>query len=545
MYDTFYCEAIKPVQWWMLLFLMAMIGCKNPPAPNTKPVQKDSVTAPAEKMAIELNGKFSDQTALKFDSLELVAFFSKFSLLLPYKKEVELFYQKRNFSFAWYDSSGLIEQAGNFYSRASNLPAEGIAAKTPYIENLDSLLVNRDASEKKQQAETEVLLSALYFYFANKVWGGLDNNTTTKMEWYVPRKKISYEQWLDSLLKSPAGFSDAGEPVYRQYGLLKASLEKYRGLEKKEHWKKIDSEKKSYRLHDSAQLLQWVKEKLSLLGDLQIADTTMVFDNMLEDAVKNFQHRYGVKEDGIIGPSMIQELNTPLNNKIEKILVNMERSRWLPMAVRGEYAAVNIPEFKLHMYNSDSLVWSMDVVVGRALNKTVIFSGQLKYVVFSPYWNVPAGIYKKEVLPGMQRDKNYLAKHHMERSGNGVRQIPGPWNSLGQVKFLFPNSYSIYFHDTPAKSLFGESKRDFSHGCIRLAEPKKLATYLLRNDAAWTNDKITAAMKAGKEKYVTLANELPVFITYFTAWVDRKGQLNLRDDIYNRDKRLAQMIIGN
>jgi murein L,D-transpeptidase YcbB/YkuD len=536
---------IEVGKWLLLIFSMAVPACKNPPSPHTRQGYQDTVNKPDKALAIDLNGNFSDQAVLKFDSLSLTGFFPKYPLLLPFKNDMERFYRNRHFSFAWYDGNGLIEQAGNFYSRARNLPAEGIATTIPYLENLDSLMESRDAIEIKQQTETEILLSGLYFYFAHKVWDGMDKNVTNKIEWYLPRKKIPYEKWLDSLLRSPEGFSHAGEPVYRQYNLLRSFLKKYREMEKAVHWEKIVSDKKSYCLYDSSVIIGKVKTKLWLTGDLPVHDSSSLFNTVLQEAVKNFQHRYGIKEDGIIGQSMIYELNTPLQDKIEKILVNMERSRWLPMAVKGEYFAVNIPEFKLHVYNNDSLRWSMDVVVGKSVSKTVVFSGHLKYIVFSPYWNVPASIYKNEVLPGIRKNKNYLVLHHMERSGNGVRQIPGPWNSLGQVKFLFPNSYSIYFHDTPAKTLFKESKRDFSHGCIRLAEPKKLAVYLLRGNPAWNEEKITEAMKRGKEKYVTLNKELPVFITYFTAWVDRRGQLNLRDDIYNRDKRLTEMLMSS
>ncbi len=532
----------------VLFFLLSFLAeCKNPPSPDNKSAAKDTV-APhkeAEEMAEAMHGQFSDQAVLKFDSLEIKDFFSKYPLLSSYKNDVSSFYSKRSYSFAWYDNNGMIEQAGNFYSRLSNFSAEGVDAKVPYLQELDSLMASTDATEKKQEIETEVLLSGLYFYFANKVWKGLDNSATDKIGWYLPRKKIAYAQLLDSLLKTSDAFNHSREPIYRQYGLLKSYLKKYREIENTANWEQIKADKKSYRLNDSSIVIKKVKAKLSLTGDLTIADSTVVFDSALEGAVKNFQHRYGLTEDGIIGQSMIKDLNAPLQDKIEKILVNMERSRWLPMAVSGEYFAVNIPEFRLHAFNGDSSLWDMNVVVGKAASKTTIFSGKLKYVVFSPYWNVPASIYKHEVLPGMQRNKNYLAQHHMERTSDGVRQVPGPWNSLGKVKFLFPNSYSIYFHDTPSKSLFGESRRDFSHGCIRLAEPKKMATYLLRNDAAWDDNKITAAMNANKEKYVTLSKEIPVFITYLTAWVDRSGQLNLRNDIYNRDKRLMEMMMSS
>jgi murein L,D-transpeptidase YcbB/YkuD len=186
----------------------------------------------------------------------------------------------------------------------------------------------------------------------------------------------------------------------------------------------------------------------------------------------------------------------------------------------------------------------MKVVVGAVAHNTVIFNGNMKYIVFSPYWNVPPSILRKEIIPGIKRNKNYLANHNMEWNGGAVRQKPGPRNSLGLVKFLFPNSYNIYLHDTPSKSLFNESKRAFSHGCIRLSEPKRLAEYLLRNDPAWSEASITKAMNSGKEKYVTLKQTIPVFIGYFTAWVDHDGKLNFRDDIYGHDKEMAEHLFA-
>ncbi|MDQ4140911.1 MAG: L,D-transpeptidase family protein, partial [Bacteroidota bacterium] len=182
--------------------------------------------------------------------------------------------------------------------------------------------------------------------------------------------------------------------------------------------------------------------------------------------------------------------------------------------------------------------------------KTVIFSGDIKYVVFSPYWYVPASIVRKEIVPGMRRNPNYLNRHNMQVIGrrNGlpvIRQKPGPRNSLGQVKFLFPNSYSIYLHDTPSKSLFKENSRAFSHGCIRVSEPARLAAYLLRDYPEWTKEKIQAAMQAGKEQTVTLEKQVPVYIVYFTVFIDAQGNINFRKDIYHRDERLAEMILTN
>jgi murein L,D-transpeptidase YcbB/YkuD len=189
----------------------------------------------------------------------------------------------------------------------------------------------------------------------------------------------------------------------------------------------------------------------------------------------------------------------------------------------------------------------MNIVVGKAGTSSVIFTDELKYIVFSPYWNVPYSITKNEFIPAMNQNSNYLSTKNMEVTGynNGfpvIRQKPGGSNALGAVKFIFPNSYNIYFHDTPSKSLFKREKRAFSHGCIRLAEPFKLAQYLLRKDTSWTDQKIKDAMAIGEEKWVSLKQSIPVFITYFTSWVDQDGLLHFRDDIYGHDSKMNTLL---
>jgi len=321
-------------------------------------------------------------------------------------------------------------------------------------------------------------------------------------------------------------------------------LLKYYAIEKAGNWSVIATDKKSYKLNDNAAAIAAVKKRLFITGDLAKEDTTTLFNTETQQAVKAFEKRYGLKEDGIITTAVINEMNKPIKDKLQQILINMERIRWMPVAPATDYILVNIPEYRLHVYTNGNYDWSMNVVTGSVVHNTVIFSGALKFVVFSPYWNITPAIIKAEVIPGMARNKNYLASHNMEWNNGAVRQLPGPKNSLGLVKFLFPNSYNIYLHDTPAKSLFGESSRAFSHGCIRLSEPKKMAQYLLRNDAAWDSVKITKAMNAGKEQYVTLKQTIPVFIGYFTAWVDRDGKLNFRDDVYGHDKKMAARLFG-
>jgi murein L,D-transpeptidase YcbB/YkuD len=280
------------------------------------------------------------------------------------------------------------------------------------------------------------------------------------------------------------------------------------------------------------------------LGDLKFDSGSEIFDDSLQDAVKSFQYRYGMTTDGVAGAAFIKYINTPLQDYIRKIIINMERARWIPVDMKNHYLIVNIPSFTLYAFDADTVHFAMNVVVGRDVHKTVLFAGDIRYIVFSPYWNVPPSILKSEILPGIRRDPNYLKRNNMEWAGNSVRQKPGPKNSLGLVKFLFPNSYNIYLHDTPAKSLFEKSSRAFSHGCIRLGEPEKLANYLLRDDPQWTEKKIYAAMHAGVEKYVTLKDPVPVYIGYMTAFVDNAGRVNFRDDVYKRDGALEKTLLS-
>jgi murein L,D-transpeptidase YcbB/YkuD len=193
----------------------------------------------------------------------------------------------------------------------------------------------------------------------------------------------------------------------------------------------------------------------------------------------------------------------------------------------------------------------MSVIVGSAAHGTTIFSGNIKYIVFAPYWNVPKSIVLKEILPGIKNDPEYIRKHNMEITGYNqgvpdVRQLPGPDNALGRVKFLFPNSYNIYLHDTPNHDLFTSRNRGLSHGCVRLSEPEKMADWLLRDDSVkYSKDVIDSLMNKNiKEKWVTLDKTVPVFLVYFTAWVDEQGKLNIRKDIYGHDAIMASKLFS-
>ena len=512
-------------------------GIEEPHVQASPEIQRD-------KQAVA--GNFSNQRELTFDSADLKLFLDRYPKFADYAGNLHQFYDKRNYAYAWYDQNGLIEQAGSLFNRIAHIHLEGITTPLPYVENFTAMMDDTDSLLRKEpmNADAELMLTAQYFSFARHVWQGMGQTDEEKLDWYLVRKKLDLDALMDSLLLHPERSIDANEPVFRQYALLRTYLKMYSDIDSSGTWVTVRAPDGRLSPGDSSAIIPQIRKRLALTRDFGGDTSSHHYTTDLLEAVKRFQDSRGLQSDGVIGPSVIEELNVPASRIVQSIVLNMERARWVPVSMEGSYLVVNIPAFKLYVYDHDSVVWDMNIVAGQPMHETVIFNGDLKYIVFSPYWNVPQSIYKNEILPGIKRDSNYLAKHNMEQVGNSVRQKPGPKNSLGRVKFLFPNSYNIYLHDTPSKSLFNKDSRAFSHGCIRLAEPKKLAMYLLLNNSAWTSKKIDAAMQSNTEKWVTLDKPVPVFIAYFTAWVGRDGALNVRKDIYNRDTRLANMMIA-
>lgn len=303
--------------------------------------------------------------------------------------------------------------------------------------------------------------------------------------------------------------------------------------------------------------------RLKLEGDLAAdaaAPTGTVFDQTLSDAVKSYQHRHGLTEDGKLSAQTIKNMNVPLTARVNQLQDSLERWRWLPDPYLHARLMVNLPEFVLRGFDPNhKLDFTMRVVVGKVMgqHQTPVFTHMMKYLVFRPYWNVPVDIARKELVPHMQASPGYLAAKNFEatdRSGNVlgsvsasqvaqggvmVRERPGPKNSLGLVKFMFPNQYDIYLHSTPAVSLFEQTRRDFSHGCIRVQKPVDLATWVLQGQGDWDFDKVQNAMNNGPDNHtVSLKEPLPIVIFYLTAIVAEDGQVHFFDDIYGYDAEM-------
>jgi len=310
---------------------------------------------------------------------------------------------------------------------------------------------------------------------------------------------------------------------------------------------------------------------LRLLGDLPAdalvpVDSTL-YEGALVDAVKNFQRRFGRVSDGKITAQTLADLNVPLNARIRQMQLTLERWRWLPRSYQHSPIIANIPEFHLRAYDENfKIALQMNVVVGKAYgHNTPIFTDTMEYVIFRPYWSVPYSIVRAEFLPHIAKDPDYLAKKGFEvvdsrqkvitsgtvtselleqlRAGKlFIRQTPGPKNSLGLVKFIFPNNFDIYFHDTPERAFFSKSRRDFSHGCIRLERPADLAVWVLRNNPGWDMDRVRATMNGTTTQQVNLTHPIPVLIVYATVIVTEDGLVHFYDDIYGHDAALEKVL---
>ena len=531
------------MKFFFLLLLPFFFSCQSSSSKaNGKPTDSLPVksSAPDSIRERELAGNFSSQTALRFNSKAIPSFLVQYPLFKKYKDDFARFYSSRQNAYAWHQSDGRpIEQSSILYNLVLNIDENGLPTDVPYPDVYTKLMEDESSDSMTTR---ELMITGQYLVYARKVLSGIPESGTRAQNWYIPRKKIEYTSLLDSLLSGNTSALD--KLIFPQYILLRDKLKTFHEVEKKGSWVALKADRKKYQLGDSSKTILQIRQKLFYAGDIPINNQSPVFDTTLVNGIKEFQRRYGLQQDGVAGPGVLREMSAPLSKRMEQIIVNMERCRWLGNETGQKYLMINIPQFLLMAHRGNAIEWSCPVVVGKSTNKTAIFKGDMKYVVFSPYWNVPRSIINKEILPAMGRNKNYLENHGMEWNNGKVRQKPGPHNSLGLVKFLFPNSFNMYLHDTPSKSLFKEEKRAFSHGCIRVSEPKKLAVFLLENNPEWTSEKIDEAMNNGKEQYVTLRKTVPVYIVYFTAFVDDKGKLNFREDIYHRDKQLKDMIFA-
>lgn len=535
----------------ILLVAILLISCKN----DKKQIVNSSIYSTQNYSDLSLN-----QAAID-------SFFIVNSESSSIKNEVTKFYKNRKYQYAWFNKTGMTQAVPNFYNQLQNYSSDfdDKSFQNPQLDTLITLIkTNKEETQVNlnNNKSLELLLTTTFFKYSKKVYGGIVKNPH-ELDWFIPKNKKNYQAVLDSLVISDNN-SQSKEPVNQYYARLKEKLRQYREIQKKGGFPVVVTTKELIELNQSDSCLIKVKQHLFLTKDLRINDKTIIFTKDLVKAVSNFQKRLGLVENGKIDQKTIVELNKSVDFRINQMMVNMERLRWIPVDMGNQFLLVNIPEFKLHVFENGKPIWFTNIVVGKNAKQTSIFKGNISKIVLNPYWNVPNSIINEEILPALKRNSSYLSKNNMEvLSGEKVinasninwkkykknipfmiRQKPGNDNALGKMKFLFPNNFSIYLHDTPSKGLFNRSKRDFSHGCIRVENPMKLALYFLKNNKEWNQTKIDSILETNKEFDISIKPTIPVYIAYFTSWVDSDGNLNFRNDIYDLDAALAKEIFA-
>jgi murein L,D-transpeptidase YcbB/YkuD len=474
------------------------------------------------------------------------------------------FYVSNKYNPVWIDINGSLPKASVLRETLQNAAAEGLDPQTYGVETLDNIWPSR-LPEKLAQLDL-LLTNALLAYSVDVSYGRFDPQDIDPF-WHIARPNMDAMALLRSIIANEdmSAALQALPPSQAGYKRLRDALASYRQIARNGGWSPLQAgpllEFGTY--HPEVAFLRY---RLRMEGDLELRPVRdeELFDRAVKHAVERFQVRYGLNMDGIVGSDTRAVMNIPVTERIEKLKLNMERWRWLPRQLGQRYIMVNTAGFELAAFNNQQPQFTMWVIIGTPERQTPTLKGTLHTVVFNPYWTVPQTIAAEELIPKQQRDPDYFSQRGIRVYRNSeeldprevnwskvnkdhlpyvLRQDPGPRNPLGRIKFLFSNQHQIYLHDTPQQGLFNQTKRAFSHGCVRVEDPLRLANFVLGDDNAWDEnednkwdvDKIKAMMEAEESVEVPVAERIPIYLVYWTAWVAEDGGVFFRPDIYERD----------
>ena len=448
----------------------------------------------------------------------------------------------------------------NVISLLNNLAQEGISYKDFDLKKIENSEGNIAKLTDAALVDYDILLTENLSLYLKKVSNGSLNPEGLYSNWDLKKNDINFEELLINFQKKDS-FNYAlneASPNHIVYKNLKSALAIINTLPKFD-FKKIEIEHK-IELNDTNEVLIEVKKKLIYWKDLKPLDTlTPIYDEVTELAVKKFQMRHGLALDGIIGVGTVQALNYTKEDRKKQIIVNMERWRWYPRLLEPEYLIINIPDYTSHVVKNADTLRTHKVIIGRAARKTPVLSSKLTHLIFNPTWTIPPTILKNDVIPAAKNNRNYFSNKNITIYNTNNQKIspsnwdvkkaknyryvqsPGTTNSLGLVKFIFPNRFSVYLHDTNSRGYFDKDIRALSSGCIRIQYPFELTEYLLDDSEKWNLKKINETINTKKTIQVNFNKEIYIHILYWTAWSEN-GILQFRDDLYNYDVDLYKKL---
>jgi murein L,D-transpeptidase YcbB/YkuD len=489
------------------------------------------------------------------------------------------FYRVRDFRPAWIDDALSLSDAAAFLEALGLVAGDGLDPENYHLAAIESLVEEiKPANGKKPRqvrpealADLEMLLTDAFLLCGSHLVHGQVNPETIQSEWFI---KGRYEDLAAVLEKGLAakdlpGALDSLRPSHTVYTGLKRAFGEYRDLAGAGGWPGFSPGPKLVQ-GDRGGRVEALRKTLAATGDLtdaEGADDPDFFDDVLERSVQAFQRRHGLEPDGAVGAETATALNIPAAERLTQLRANLERWRWITQDLGERYVLVNVADFRVAVVEAGREVLSMPAVVGTAYRRTPDFSGRMSYLEINPSWTVPPKLAREDILTKVRKDPGYLKQKRIrvfrdwtegaleidpaevdwsqvkaESLSYKFRQDPGPHNSLGRIKFMFPNKFDVYLHDTPERGLFKRAVRDLSSGCIRVERPMELAEYVLRDDPDWTRDKLLAVLEGGETRVIKLRNPLGVHLLYWTAWLADDGRVQFRKDIYLRDAALYRAL---
>ncbi|MBW3555028.1 MAG: L,D-transpeptidase family protein [Gemmatimonadetes bacterium] len=465
------------------------------------------------------------------------------------------FYRGRDFQAAWVGPKGPLPQAAAVHRAIGNARADGLPpvryrhdVATEVLAGIEAEGDARlsDSLAVRHLADLDVLLTEGFNRLARDLVAGMLDPVQAGLDYRMVKDEPPVDAILSRVLDGelPEEVIAQLRPTIPHYDRMRAVLLTLYGAEKRGGWTQVhaDSTLSEGGRADAVtqvrrRLIEGVNIQEAGLARSGAADPSL-FDAALKRAVVLFQDRHAIEPDGTVGAATLRELNHTIAERIAEVRLNLDRWRWLPDDLGDRYVIVNIAGFEMEVVDQGRIIESMDVVVGQTTTATPIFSDSIRYVVVNPYWNVPDGIMERTIRPAMAADPDYLRKHDMEIADGRVRQRPGPQNSLGRYKFIFPNDFDVYLHDTPDGHLFSRAARAFSSGCVRVERPRDFARMLLELQSDRDPDSLDGILATENEQWIRLDRPLPVYILYFTAWAQEDGTVRYHHDVYGRSEAM-------